>query len=269
MASACYLEFLLLLRSLKLFKKVVISNRFQTRLLRMLNGDDDLEILKAVKFLQDYSWIYDFKVTNLLSDNIIDRIPEQWVTFLSAIDVNRFNEVFLSAEEPVNEFPVAIAKFISEYRSIGLHIKQSECCNVQSDQLSHADKKGVSIKKMHEISRLAEFIEKRVSKTFTIVDIGSGLGYLGEELTRRGYKVAGVETSEAHIVRAETRRHKTPAHSFQTIQLNITDDAESAERITSLFKGSGEKICLVGLHCCGDLTCSILKLFAKNDIFQR
>ena len=236
----------------------------------MFYGDDsDPEMLKAALFLHDYSWIYNFKVTNLLSDNIIDRIPEEWVTFLTSIDLDRFNEVFLSTGKPIDDLPRAIAKFIKEYRSINLHIDQSDSCNAQSDHLSHADKKGVSRKKIHEISRLAEFIEDKVPKSLTIVDIGSGLGYLGEELTRRGYKVVGVETSEAHIARADTRRHKTPAHSFVTLHLNISDDAESAESLTSHLRGSEDKICLVGLHCCGDLTCSILKLFPQNDNFQR
>ena len=233
------------------------------------SDDSDSEMLKAALFLYDYNWIYDFKVTNLLSDNIIDRIPEQWVSFLSSIELDRFNEVFLSNGKSFNDLPPAIAKFIKEYRSIKLQIGQSDSYNAQSDQLSNDDKKGVSRKKIHEISRLAELIEENVSKSLTVVDIGSGLGYLGEELTRRGYKVVGVETSEAHIARADTRRHKTPAHSFPTLHLNITDSAESAESLTSSIRGSEDKICLVGLHCCGDLTCSILKIFSQNANFQR
>ena len=231
--------------------------------------DDDSAMLRAALFLQDYSWIYNFKVTNLLSDNIIDRIPEQWVTFLTTIQLDRFNEVFLSSGEPISDLPIAVANFIREYRSLSLPIEQSECCNIKCDQLSNVDKKGVSRKKIHEISRLAEFIEEKVSKSLTIVDIGSGLGYLGEELTRRGYKVLGVEISEEHIKRADTRRQLTSSHSFPTLHLNISDSEESAESLTSHFRDSDERICLVGLHCCGDLTPSILKLFSQNDIFQR
>ena len=93
----------------------------------MFYGDDsDPEMLKAALFLHDYSWIYNFKVTNLLSDNIIDRIPEEWVTFLTSIDLDRFNEVFLSTGKPINDLPKVIAKFIKEYRSINLHIDQSD-----------------------------------------------------------------------------------------------------------------------------------------------
>ena len=50
------------------------------------------------------------------------------------------------------------------------------------------------------------------------------------------------------FARADTRRHKTPAHSFVTLHLNISDDAESAESLTSHLRGSEDKICLVGLH---------------------
>ena len=92
--------------------------------------DDDSAMFRAALFLQDYSWIYNFKVTNLLSDNIIDRIPEQWVTFLTSIQLDRFNEVFLGSGEPINDLPTAIANFIRKYRSISLPIEQSDCRGV-------------------------------------------------------------------------------------------------------------------------------------------
>ena len=37
------------------------------------------------------------------------------------------------------------------------------------------------------------------------VDVGCGLGYLGEELRRRGFKGVGVEGCEGHVERGERR----------------------------------------------------------------
>ena len=231
---------------------------------------NDSELLKAALFLRDYSWIYNFNVTKLLSDSIIDRIPKQWVTFLTSIQVNNFNEVFLNSEKIFDDLPEAISKFIVRLRSINLHIDPRHyCCDGKINNISNDDKRGVSIKKIHEISRFAEFIEDKVSKSLTICDIGSGLGYLGEELTRRGFRVVGVETSEAHIARADTRGRSNRAHTFPTLNLTISPGAESAESLASQLGHSEDGVCLVGLHCCGDLTPSVLKLFSHCDHFQR
>ena len=71
---------------------------------------NDFTLEKIVTFLKDYSWIYNFKVTNLLSDNIIDTVPQQWKLFLTSLDIETFNKVFMEQQHHNNNIPDSILK---------------------------------------------------------------------------------------------------------------------------------------------------------------
>ena len=49
----------------------------------------------TVQFLEDYEWIFNFKVTHILQDNIVDRIPLEWFEYLRGLDIDTFDSVFL------------------------------------------------------------------------------------------------------------------------------------------------------------------------------
>lgn len=217
----------------------------------------------SVSFLTKYSWIYDFKVTNILSEKILEKIPSDWLGFLKGLTIEDFNEVFLNTEKTKN-VPEEIANFIESYRMLKTPITKHPLSN---HSLSNMQKRGINLKKEHEIVNFANFIEQRSlqSDTKNILDIGSGLGYLGEELTRKGFKVLGVEGSEGHSERAEKRKDTNESHTFDTVHLKIDGSQECLQRLSSL---TSEKSCLVGLHCCGDLTPQLLKIFSKIDQFS-
>lgn len=218
---------------------------------------------EVVKFLTKYSWIYDFKVTNILSDKVLEEIPSAWLTFLGSVTIEDFNNIFIN-EKSRKEVPEEIASFISSYRMLRFPWKK---CPLSNLSLSNVHKKGISFKKEHEIVNFANFIEDRCSNSEVenIVDVGSGLGYLGEELTRRGFKVLGIEGSEGHSERAEGRKNKNNSHNFDTVNLKIDDSEECLKKCSSLVDS---KSCLVGLHCCGDLTPQLLDIFTKTERFS-
>jgi len=218
---------------------------------------------EMVKFLTKYSWIYDFKVTNILSDNVLEQIPLEWLTFLKSLTIQQFNDIFYSEESQAG-LPKEVAQFIESYRQIKVSFQQ---CPLSSSPLSNIQKRGIKVKKEHEIVNFANFIEERclAGDMTNIVDVGSGLGYLGEELTRRGFEVLGVEGSEGHSERAEKRKNLGNSHSFDTVHLKIDGTRESCDKLTKLVKKGS---CLVGLHCCGDLTPLLVDIFLKTQIFS-
>jgi len=217
----------------------------------------------SVKFLTKYSWIYDFKVTNILSDKILEEIPSDWLGFLKSLTIEDFNDVFLNTEK-IKNVPEEIANFIESHRMLKTPITK---CTLSNHSLSNMQKRGINLKKEHEIVNFANFIEHRCleSDIKNILDIGSGLGYLGEELTRKGFKVLGVEGSEGHSERAEKRKDGNKSHNFDTVHLKIDDSQECLQKLSFL---TSEKSCLVGLHCCGDLTPQLLKMFTEIDQFS-
>ena len=121
---------------------------------------------KILRLLQDYSWIYNFKVTNLLSDNILKNIPADWRTFLSHLSVESFNEIFINSKSEINskvdvavEMPGDVRKFLELYNSTLISFQT--VISSQSDAETREDKedtRGVSLKKRHEIRRFADFI---------------------------------------------------------------------------------------------------------------
>jgi len=233
-------------RSIMLFKELLIM---------------DLE--KSVRFLRNYSWIYDFKVTNILSDKILETIPSDWFEFLNSLTIDEFNDIFVNQEVAKN-LPAEVKNFIETYNTLKVPVKK---CPLSNSSLSNSQKIGINLKKEHEIVNFANFIEQKCSASdiINIVDIGSGLGYLGEQLTRKEFKVIGIEGSEGHSERAEKRKIRNESHNFDTFHLKIDDGPECLQKLSSL---APDNTCLVGLHCCGDLTPQLLKLFTKIETFS-
>ena len=121
---------------------------------------------KILRLLQDYSWIFNFKVTNLLSENILENIPADWRTFLSNLSVESFNEIFIHSTSEINpkldvvvDLPGDVRKFVELYNSTLISFQT--VISGQTDSENEEDKeetRGVSLKKRHEIKRFADFI---------------------------------------------------------------------------------------------------------------
>jgi SAM-dependent methyltransferase len=119
-------------------------------------------------------------------------------------------------------------------------------------------------KKAHEVSRMAGVVAEVCRNTgcSIVLDIGSGLGYLGGVLRQRcGLKVVGVEREGERVAAA---RRRAPS-LVSTLQLDISDSHHCQTQLSSLLddiirEEGGGRVCLVGLHCCGDLTPNILRM---------
>jgi len=214
---------------------------------------------EVVNFLDKYSWIYDFKVTNVLSENVIGNIPDVWRDFLRNLKIEEFNNIFIH-HRLNQEIPDEVVSFIGELRQFkSLPVFQK---SISYLSLPNIHKRGISLKKEHEIINFANFIEEKCKQNniCDIVDIGSGLGYLGEELSRRGFSVTAIEGSVSHSERAKYRKENNDSHCFSTHQLIVENETNSIDKLTSLIP---DQSCLVGLHCCGDLTPDLLNIFLK------
>lgn len=85
-----------------------------------------------------------------------------------------------------------------------------------------------------------------------------------------GYKILGLDSSHTNIERAKLRQRTQFPDSLSTVKyvcINITDG--SIEFIQSTLKTEleeREKICLIGLHACGNLSVSISKIYIDMEI---
>ena len=160
-------------------------------------------VMKAsAEFLHKYSWIHDYKVTRLLADDVLGSIPSDWRVFLLKISINEFNNIFLgdgdSQEFPTDLLPASVKEFVRDRK----HVLQSSLVEerkLDSSKLSWCQKRGVKAKKEHEVVNLASLVMEQCQSAGVgrVVDIGCGLGYLGEELQRRGLQVLSAFSNES------------------------------------------------------------------------
>ena len=187
-------------------------------------------VMKAsAEFLHKYSWIHDYKVTRLLADDVLGSIPTDWRVFLLKISIHEFNNVFLGvgdSQELPTDLPASVKEFVRDRK----HVLQSSVVEerkLDGSKLSWCQKRGVKAKKEHEVVNLAALVVEQCQAAGVgrVVDIGCGLGYLGEELQRRGLQVlptffkaemkgfgvqvTGIEGSSFHRERGEQRRKGT------------------------------------------------------------
>ena len=152
-------------------------------------------VMKAsVEFLQKYSWMHDYKVTRLLADDVLGSIPSDWRVFLLKISINQFNNFFLEVgdfqEFPTDLPPASVKEFVRDRKYVlqSTVVKERK---LNGSKLPWCQKRGVKAKKEHEIVNLASLVVEQcqAAEVGRVVDIGCGLGYLGEELQRRGLQV--------------------------------------------------------------------------------
>ena len=89
--------------------------------------------------------------------------------------------------------PQTFVTFVKERnRLMELVERQTIDLSQENDDLLNSPKptKGMCPKKHHEVSRMTRFLASRRSSSGAdvVVDVGSGLGYLGRSLTQAGFR---------------------------------------------------------------------------------
>lgn len=139
-------------------------------------------------------------------------------------------------------------------------------------------------KKSHEVEVLSGVaaVIKQISNTSHLIDIGDGKGYLSSMLALH-YKipVLGIDASETNTNGAVDRANKlsrvwngvvtnvktreTSISLYRQITKYVDDQLDFFELVSNVFLESPKKLGLVGLHTCGNLTPTCLKIFHENQ----
>lgn len=134
--------------------------------------------------------------------------------------------------------------------------------------------RGISAKKLHEISILTPFIKNLCDNNcvLNVVDIGSGLSYLGQFLAlNSNIQIIGLESDEHRVYLADKRLENQldVLKKVKNVTFKLYKDCE--EQIMNIISENSNANCnlgLVSLHSCGDLTPQMLKLFANQSKFK-
>ena len=235
-------------------------------------------VLSLTDFLATHSWVYDFKLTRFLRDRVCHRLPDEWKQTLISLTYSELNELPFGLVK--EEWPASLKEFVSEAMSLLFQRTDArKLMGIRSVTLSGKIATGMNPKKLHEVERMVAFVGQLCGERGIrhVIDIGAGLGYVSHALgSEFGIDVIGLESVETRCHAASQRQEKLLVKSggngslMKMINFAVKDSEENERefcRILHQFCGNGDKglhpVCLLGLHCCGDLTPLVLKLFHR------
>ncbi|XP_031770315.2 methyltransferase-like protein 25B [Galleria mellonella] len=212
---------------------------------------------ECLTFFNEYQYLYSCANTDILVNNILEEIQVENLDDLDVFD-KKFN---LKDSEGV-----FLNKFFNKLERLSV----AHNTFIDDSSLSETIDAPLSPKKKHEIIYLAKEIRDvcEESGCDTIVDFGSGLGYLDQRLFDiSNYKILGIECNEGHYVNAKKRQRKYHENSTKRVKYikhTINDDSHTniQEYLQDKFYKCGA-FCITGLHACADLTVTAINLFLK------
>ncbi|CAG2247834.1 unnamed protein product [Mytilus edulis] len=162
------------------------------------------QLKQMVDFLHEFDWIYNFKLTDFFIDEVWENIPGEWAECLLSLPYEHLNQ--LPFGFMLDTWPVSFREFLQKAISLS---SSRNCKTLETAvEIEPNIRRGMNPKKQHEVSKMAALVHDLVKDTGSdvIVDVGSGLGYLGQTLNKTyGHTVVGIEGKQSHTTGADKR----------------------------------------------------------------
>ncbi|CAF1176836.1 unnamed protein product [Adineta steineri] len=134
----------------------------------------------------------------------------------------------------------------------------------------------MSQKKEHEVDILAPVINQlaNMSNADSIIDYGSGRGYLGVQISHDyDRNVLGIESCEATAHSGERRLELISKYQkelnnnkkYKTTSTIVNSETNFENLFYQTFNSYSSSFLLCGLHACGSLSCSLIYHFVENS----
>lgn len=231
---------------------------------------------QASQLLAKYWWLLDFKWTDLFIKDVLSNIPDEWNCFLDSLTSDQLyfmlNHMSLPSELSQTA-PDSFQDFLKKCSNLAVRLKWPMIQSPTAMKvLKPSTHKHQSPMKHRESECLAFFVEtlvnsnetlKHQKSSLTILDIGSGLGYVSCKLNQTGFKVIGIEAREALVKKASQRN---PNVKF--ICKFIDETPETIEFLSQVINeecGSDGKVLMIGLHSCGDLLSYMMNIYTQIE----
>ncbi|XP_062597462.1 probable methyltransferase-like protein 25 [Saccostrea cucullata] len=270
---------------------------------------------RLVEILVDNQWMYNFQVTRFFIEEPWKSLPPEWREDLLNLTTEELNSLPFGYVQ--DDWTESLRKYISSATELVLPRNLSE--EIQPCTLTSELKRGMNPKKQHEVRHMAALVSDIATKTGcdVVIDVGSGLGYLGHVLsTVYGLKVIGLESKSTHTSGADKRLFSENNENIMNVTFEMNDSEDSLSNFNTLIssclekfkKAEREKVpddgnlssswsevhslnsavrnsnengngadvtgigvenseldtcLLIGLHCCGDLTPAMLRMYLE------
>ncbi|KAH8319689.1 hypothetical protein KR074_003873 [Drosophila pseudoananassae] len=223
----------------------------------------------VLEFLDSYSWIY--REANTCCITSLEAMPLEFKNYFLRISNDNLNS-FPFVHGDIEDCPPLVMNFRQKLRKLTPktlnHLRQTVAKKTKNN-------KGVSHKKMHEVHLLAAHIFNHCRNSQLLVDLGAGLGYLSQALLELNpeYLIVGLEAAEDRVEKARQRciQHLPPAAPSSIAYHQHFIDGDSSSYIESqaseLARKNNcqdlQKMSIIGLHACADLSVTAMKLFLE------
>ncbi|CAN7021081.1 unnamed protein product [Brassica rapa subsp. trilocularis] len=258
-------------------------------------------ITAIIDFLKPFSFLINAHVVNFFKDKQWEAVDEDW---MSCLRNEKLENILLIPSGTVQDhWPASLKDFVHTLRSLSFPREQADLQTILGDvnvtPLSTVLSQGMNLKKKHEVEVLSSVVSSVVNSVgeSTVVDVGSGQGYLAQVLSfQYKHSVVAIDSSSHHGNVTDARAARIGKHFASQMRKSgsgnkcpdapttITCRVLSTEMLKSLTNvppedngldldagalNEGPKrscsLVLAGLHACGDLSVTMLRTFMECE----
>ena len=265
------------------------------------------------KFIEKYSALGDAHMVdyfvhdhwnNILSHELREHLfslsIEELHSLPRLLDVSNteMEQVLRSLLSATSSFPLGLPLFLREIKDCLKpfsnfltnisEVREIVKVNTENTMSTHTNlsvesKEYMCAEKSHDVSKMSPLVHLLCQHCLTdsVVDVGSGKGYLSTFLTLRyNLTVTGIEANESNSIGADVRAQKYLKYWLKhSINRSFKQDKHMVQEKESKFNSvvthlnhdsdlnkltNTKKFVMTGLHACGDLCPSIIASFLAN-----
>uniref|UniRef100_A0A182RHT8 Methyltranfer_dom domain-containing protein n=1 Tax=Anopheles funestus TaxID=62324 RepID=A0A182RHT8_ANOFN len=252
------------------------------------------KIIDSFKVLNVYKPLIDAYIVDFFHQNHWNNLSPSWSHCFNSVPIHQLPELlfFETRNQETNVWPLTLLALRSLFRRlVHTRSKPKELLQSSPSCMYHKQpalfKKSVKLKKRHEIEQFAINCSNEPFESFcgTLIDIGSGQGNLARTLTYGfGFRVCCLEQNESFVQAARQKDAELwrrlakldaslcgstthPVHLHEKVNLDHIDPVRFVQLMRDALNVEKEqqpdefKFGIIGLHPCGDLGPSLLRLF--------
>ncbi|XP_065086752.1 methyltransferase-like protein 25B [Ochlerotatus camptorhynchus] len=222
--------------------------------------------LRCSAFLDEHRWIFEHSNTKFVQAGVLDVLLDRtWIQDFKSTTNEELNQIPLGYVN--EEWSASFKQFLHMAGSLLVKYEQKNCSSGKGGAF-----KGVSPKKLYEIENLTAVIGEVCVGSEVLLDFGSGLGYLSQNLhLKHDFKVLGLEGDSYRVSAAQQRQLKLFPESHEHVKyIQHFIEENSFEQIRNIMATEFSEphpvsYAIVGLHACADLSITAIKMFLSND----
>lgn len=226
---------------------------------------------EAALLVSRFWWLINFKWTDIFLRDVIGNIPDDWKRYILTLDVKQIQDMMYKMQAPAGA-PLTLQKFVKSCQNYSLRLRWTTHTTPIPPDLRQ---NRFSDKKLRESLSLAAYVCRICSDQYpdfktkvTLVDIGSGLGYVSSELSLKGFDVVGVDCRQHLVDKCNEYCEKMGTSAgLRFVHHRVDGSIESQQFLKSLVPDDRIGV-LLGLHCCGDLLHHVINLLTNSNRFS-